>query len=115
VKKELFDTLVLSIKQVGAIRRGEMRPSRVHHYTAQQVAALRAKYRPVHVVNARKRLGLSQADFAAVMGIGKATLQSWEQGRRIPTGPAFVLLRVAERDPKVVLRALQPKRSGSHQ
>ena len=56
---------------------------------------------------ARSRVGLSQHDFAALLGISARTLQDWEQGRREPTGAAKTLLRVACSHPEV-LRELQP-------
>lgn len=56
---------------------------------------------------ARLRVGLSQHDSAAVLGISSRTLQDWEQGRRKPTGAAKTLLRVACSHPEV-LRELQP-------
>jgi len=49
----------------------------------------------------RKKLGLSQASFAGLMGVGIRTIQDWEQGRRSPRGPAKSLLRVAEQHPEV--------------
>jgi len=53
----------------------------------------------------RRRLGLSQARFARLLGISVRTLHHWEQGRRKPSGAARVLLRVAARHPEVVLEA----------
>jgi len=55
---------------------------------------------------ARARTGLSQARFAAVLGVSTRTLQEWEQGRRSPTGPAKALLKAVARDPEHVLKAL---------
>ncbi|MBB3282316.1 MULTISPECIES: DNA-binding transcriptional regulator [unclassified Roseateles] len=52
---------------------------------------------------ARARTGLSQADFAGLLGVSKRTLQEWEQGRREPTGAARALLRVAMAHPEVLL------------
>ena len=49
----------------------------------------------------RKKLGLSQASFADLMGVSIRTIQDWEQGRRSPKGPAKSLLRVAEQHPEV--------------
>lgn len=49
----------------------------------------------------RKKLKLSQASFAALMGVSVRTIQDWEQGRRTPKGPAKSLLRVAEQHPEV--------------
>jgi putative transcriptional regulator len=54
----------------------------------------------------REHTGLSQSAFAALLGVSVRTLQDWEQGRRIPSGAALSLLRVAEREPDAVQRAL---------
>ncbi len=53
------------------------------------------------IVAARNTLGLSQSQFAELLGVSKRTLQEWEQGRRTPTGAAKTLLRVVERHPEV--------------
>lgn len=52
---------------------------------------------------ARARTGLSQQQFAALLGVSSRTLQDWEQGRREPTGAAKTLLRVAVSHPEVLL------------
>ena len=52
---------------------------------------------------ARARTGLSQQDFASLLGVSARTLQDWEQGRREPTGAARTLLRVAASHPKILL------------
>lgn len=52
----------------------------------------------------RKRLGLSQAAFAGLMGVSLRTVQEWEQGKRKPSGPAKSLLRIAEQHPEVFAR-----------
>jgi putative transcriptional regulator len=54
----------------------------------------------------REKLGLSQIQFAALIGISPRTLQNWEQGHRRPEGTARALLRVAESHPQAVLEAL---------
>lgn len=51
----------------------------------------------------RARFGLSQAKFAALLGISVGTLRNWEQRRRHPEGPARVLLRVAAAHPEALL------------
>ncbi len=51
---------------------------------------------------ARAGTGLSQAQFAKLIGVSLRTLQEWEQGRKRPSGPASVLLRIVARDPRVV-------------
>ena len=52
---------------------------------------------------ARAGTGLSQAQFAKLIGVSLRTLQEWEQGRKRPSGPASVLLRIVARDPRVVV------------
>lgn len=52
---------------------------------------------------ARAKVGLSQHDFARLLGVSARTLQDWEQGRREPTGAAKTLLRVAAAHPEVLL------------
>jgi putative transcriptional regulator len=54
------------------------------------------------IVRARLKSGLSQAEFAAVLGVSKRTLEQWEQGRRKPSGAAQTLLKIAERHPEVL-------------
>lgn len=51
----------------------------------------------------RESLGLSQAQFARLMGVSVRTLQEWEQGRRAPSGAARTLLLIANRNPKALL------------
>ena len=95
MKKELFNELVESIEEAGKIRDGSAKASRVF------------KYRPVDIKRIRRRLDISQSQFALMIGVSKSTLQNWEQGRREPEGPAKALLRVVDRKPKAVLEALQ--------
>ena len=95
MKKELFRELTESIEQAGKIRKGLLKPSRVF------------KFRPVDVKRIRNKLGVSQSQFAMMIGVSKSTLQNWEQGRREPEGPAKALLRIAEKQPKAVIEALQ--------
>ena len=51
----------------------------------------------------REKTGLSQARFAALLGVSVRTLQDWEQGRRAPSGAARTLLMVADRNPRALL------------
>ena len=53
--------------------------------------------------NIRARPKLSQATFASLMGVSVRTVQDWEQGRRMPKGPAKSLLRIAEQNPEAFL------------
>ena len=66
----------------------------------------RHELREPNVAKLRKSVGLSQARFAAALGISVATLQNWEQGRRRPDGPARVLLNVFKRHPKIVAESV---------
>jgi len=54
------------------------------------------------VVRVRLKSGLTQAQFASVLGVSKRTLEQWEQGRREPSGAAKTLLKIAERHPEVL-------------
>lgn len=55
------------------------------------------------VIEARKKTGLSQSQFAVLMGVSVRTLQGWEQGRKQPSGAARTLLAIASTNPKAVL------------
>ena len=97
MRRDLFNELVASVKEMRAIQAGRLKPARstraedVVRTVTPDVAALRAKFR------------LSQAKFAALLGISVDTLQNWEQQRRQPEGPARVLLRIAATHPEVLL------------
>ncbi len=67
---------------------------------------------PQQVQTLRKRLGLSQAQFARRFGFTLDAVQQYEQGRRHPSGPASTLLRVIAVDPEAVMRALGPRKAG---
>lgn len=56
-----------------------------------------------YVVRVRLKSGLSQAEFAAALGVSKRTLEQREQGRRKSSGAAKQLLNLAERDPEVLV------------
>jgi putative transcriptional regulator len=60
------------------------------------------KVKVPEAAEARALVGLSQQDFALLLGVSARTLQDWEQGRREPTGAAKTLLRVAVSHPEVL-------------
>ena len=91
MRDDLFAELVESVKEGGAVLRGDAEASRETLFEEPEVGSIRAEY------------GLSQTKFAAMLGISVRTLQNWEQGRRHPQGPARVLLRVAARHPGAIL------------
>lgn len=54
------------------------------------------------IVRAREKSGLSQAEFAQLLGVSIRTIQDWEQGRREPNAAARTLIKVAELHPSVL-------------
>lgn len=92
--KTLFNDLKQSLKEAAAIRRGELTPARVTEISAPDAKSIRTK------------VGLSQSEFAQLIGVKVATLRNWEQNRRHPTGAAAALLTIVEKEPDAALRAL---------
>ena len=91
---KLGEDLIQSAKEALAIAKGEMAPARLVEPEDVDVAAI------------RKRLGLSQARFAARFGLSPATVRDWEQHRRRPDRTARTLLTVIEKNPEAVMKAL---------
>ncbi len=71
---------------------------------AAQAPAMDAAY----ARRVRAATGLTQAEFAARIGVPIETLRNWEQGKRAPRGPARALLKVIESAPDLVFAALAP-------
>lgn len=65
--------------------------------------------RVVHsaAIEARRRTGLSQSRFAALLGVSVRTLQGWEQGRKQPSGAARTLLAIAQTNPAAILAVIE--------
>ncbi len=97
--KEAFDTIAAGLVDAIAYAQGDKSrgKARVVEVPTIDVAAM------------RKKLGLSQDRFAAAFGVSPSTVRNWEQGRRRPEGPAKVLLRVIDKEPEAVLRALHER------
>jgi putative transcriptional regulator len=94
MEKKLFAELVTSLKEAAAISKGKVRPSRQFKVDGPDVKRV------------RKRIGLSQSDFARLMHVSVRTLQNWEQQRCTPTGPAAALLKIVATAPDVALKSL---------
>jgi putative transcriptional regulator len=94
MKAKMFDELMESIREGGAILRGQKQPGRRFMVEASDVRAIREK------------TALSQSEFAQLIGVSVKTLQNWEQDRRRPTGPAVALLRIISRKPKMAIEAI---------
>ena len=74
----------------------QMKTGKVARVTAVEVSA---------ATEARNRVGMSQSEFAKLLGVSVRTLQDWEQGRREPSGAAKTLLRIASQNPEAVKAA----------
>ncbi len=101
MRKALFDELLESVREGGAILRGEKEGSREFLIEDPDVRRLREGY------------GLSQPKFAALLGISVGTLRNWEQGRRRPEGSARVLLRIVAKHPDAVLDVATMTKKGT--
>jgi putative transcriptional regulator len=94
MKADMFDELLRSVVEGGAILRQQRKPSRRFKLEASGIRAI------------RERTKLSQSEFAHLMGVSVKTLQNWEQARRRPTGPAAALLRIIAHEPQLALKAI---------
>ena len=81
-KRDLADDILQSLK--------EMKAGKVHVVSSP-------------IIEARQKTGLSQSQFAALLGVSVRTLQGWEQGRKQPSGAARTLLAIASSNPKALL------------
>lgn len=94
MKKQMFEELLGSVREGGAILRGERKPARRTVIPASSVRAI------------RERTSLSQSEFADLIRVSVKTLQNWEQDRRRPTGPASALLSIIEHNPALAMKAI---------
>ena len=90
----MFEELLGSVREAGAILRGQRKPSR----------RITIRHSGVRVI--RERTSLSQSEFAHLIGVSVKTLQNWEQDRRRPTGPAAALLSIIDHDPALAVKAI---------
>lgn len=93
---EFFESIMRGMNEALEIAQGKREPAAIHYIEVPtpDVPAIRA------------RTGLSQAEFARSIGVKKATLLNWEQKRRVPDGPARVLLALIDKEPGIVQRVL---------
>jgi putative transcriptional regulator len=89
--KSILEGLQEALAHDGGVKTG----ARMHEFTRADVARI------------REATGLSQQEFSKEFEIALPTLRKWEQGSRVPRGPARVLLRVIRENPKAVLKALK--------
>lgn len=94
MKNEDFKELLSSVEEAGQIKRGEIKAFRSFEFPEPDVTSI------------RESIGVSQAKFAASIGVSPRTLQNWEQGHRRPTGPARVLLKLVQVDPESIFKNL---------
>jgi putative transcriptional regulator len=93
--KQHFDQLVKGVREMKRHAAGKrVRGSRTTSLDEPDVRAI------------RKAANVSQAQFAALIGVNLRTLQNWEQQRTRPSGPARALLKILASDPKSAIEAL---------
>jgi len=90
----MFDELLQSVREGGAILRGRSKTSRRLEIGSSGIRAI------------RERTSLSQSEFALLIGVSVKTIQNWEQARRQPTGPAAALLRIIAHEPRLAVEAI---------
>jgi len=100
MKSKMFEELLESVREGGAILRGQKKPSRRFEVGPSGIRAI------------RERTSLSQSEFARLIGVSVKTLQNWEQDRRRPTGPAATLLKIIACEPRLAVKAIH-QRQGS--
>ncbi len=91
---EVFNSIKQGLTEAIEYNQGKSKKAIVHEFTAVDVKAI------------RKKIAMSQVEFASAFGISLATLRHWERGDRKPQGPALVLLNIVAKEPEAVLRAL---------
>lgn len=90
MKEPMFEELVASLEEARAVHRSERKAARITRMATVDVAAV------------RRRMGMTQQRFAAMMRVPLGTLRNWEQGRRQPDGPSALLMMIAALYPEVV-------------
>jgi putative transcriptional regulator len=97
MNRKHFGEMLASVSEAVEIARGELAPARAYTLTEPDVRSI------------RRSLGLTQAAFAALLDVPVATIQGYEQGRRVPDAPARSLLRVAQAAPDLLRKLFTPR------
>lgn len=91
---DTFDSIKQGLEEAVEYARGDKSGARVHYSSAPDVEAI------------RKIIGMSQNEFASIIGVSLQTLRYWEKGERKPKGPVLVLLNIMEKAPDTVIDIL---------
>jgi putative transcriptional regulator len=75
-------------------------------YEAARVLGRPSKFDATYARRVRSQTRLTQAEFAARIGVPIETVRNWEQGKRSPRGPARALLKLLDRAPDVAFSVL---------
>lgn len=97
MKKSIEDGIIRGMKEAIAFLDGTADPRKYRVHIPHEIDVKRI----------RTKLGMTQAEFARTFGFSVDTLRHWEQGRRMPDGPARAYLKVIDHAPKAVAKALK--------
>ena len=103
MKRRLADDLLESLKEARDYFAGKKTGAVVHRIVPRESDAREARH----------KLGLSQREFAAVIGTGVGTVRKWELGTRRPSGAARTLIEIIKAEPKAVRRAIAKSKSAA--
>lgn len=91
---ERFESIRKGVEEAIDWKKGKKTGARVRIYTAMDVAEIRRKTK------------MSQKRFSEAFAIPLSTLRQWEQGQRVPRGPAQALLKIIDKNTKAAMEAL---------
>jgi len=77
----------------------------LRHAAGEPVAAVVHRRESIDVRAIRDKVGLSETEFAASVGVRRETIREWERGIRTPRGPARILLDIIARNPDIITSA----------
>ncbi|ORE89996.1 XRE family transcriptional regulator [Aurantimonas sp. 22II-16-19i] len=97
MSKKAFDKIAQGLSEAIAITKGEMKPAKLHLPDEIDVRSL------------RRRLGMTQDEFASAFGFTINQIREWEQARARPLGGLRAYLLLIDKAPESVLALLQEK------